>query len=592
MAIQTSYTLTFSDPNKTQTIVVPGTPNGSGKNNYDTSLNLVGPGYTAYGQSIAQNFVKILENFAGPNPPRHSIEGQLWYDTSNPLKKVLRVNNGELSSARWPTANGIYQQAEDPSLQYLQNVKDGDIWVDTSVNQLKIRFGNEWTVVGPSTTNSQNKTGSEVAILEATTGDIYPIIQNWVDGKVVEIISYHDFTPRIVIDGFSSIKAGANLTNKAASKFNGLADRANALEVTRGVIIKATEVLKNKIPSNARQTHTGTFVVESINGLIVKRNSTFPEIRLIADKNNAYITFTGTNAFMKVGLEDSSYMSFNTNGIVGINTPASVLSSSTFALTVTGGASFTSKVKVNAPSGNALELTGAAYVSNNLKVDGGLQVAGKTTVSNTLTVVDIVASTSTANIGTETLPFDRLFVKNIGRAAGPLVNIFGSVTTATYLESNRLFRVEGVVSTTNASVFNGSQNVVFTTTVHRSLISSLSSATSVNSQTYNLMVLNVPTGGASVERITKSDFLSDIYSNIFHTGMIVPFGGSTPPSGWVSCNGAALSTSTPPYVSLFETIGYQYGYSAGNFLVPNMTATTFVSTGSGTGTYLQYIIKI
>jgi microcystin-dependent protein len=106
------------------------------------------------------------------------------------------------------------------------------------------------------------------------------------------------------------------------------------------------------------------------------------------------------------------------------------------------------------------------------------------------------------------------------------------------------------------------------------------------------MVLNVPTGGASVERITKSDFLSDIYSNIFHTGMIVPFGGSTPPSGWVSCNGAALSTSTPPYVSLFETIGYQYGYSAGNFLVPNMTATTFVSTGSGTGTYLQYIIKI
>ena len=141
MAIQNSYTLTFSDPNKTQTIIVPGTPNGSGKNNYDTSLDLVGPGYIAYGQAIAQNFVKILENFSGPNPPIHSIEGQLWYDTSNPLKKVLRVNNGELSSARWPTANGIYQQAEDPSLQYLQNVKDGDIWVDISVNKLKLRFG-------------------------------------------------------------------------------------------------------------------------------------------------------------------------------------------------------------------------------------------------------------------------------------------------------------------------------------------------------------------------------------------------------------------------------------------------------------------
>ena len=71
-----SYTLKFSDPAKaSQTINITGLPEGSGKNNYDTSLDLVGPGYVAYGQAIAQNFVKILENFSGPNPPQNAIEG-------------------------------------------------------------------------------------------------------------------------------------------------------------------------------------------------------------------------------------------------------------------------------------------------------------------------------------------------------------------------------------------------------------------------------------------------------------------------------------------------------------------------------------
>lgn len=606
MAIQYQYTLTFSDPNKNQEIIIPGTPNGSGKNNYDTSLDLVGPGYTAYGQAIAQNFVKVLENFAGPNPPKHAIEGQLWYDTSDPLRKVLRVNNGELSSARWPVANGIYQQSEDPSKQYLQNVKDGDIWVDIASNQLKIRYGEEWTVVGPSTSAAEDKTGVEVAVLEATTGATYPVIQHWIDGKVVEIISYYDFTPRIVIDGFSNLRAGVNLTNKVASKFNGLADRASALEVTRGVLIKATEVLKNKIPANARQTHTGTFVVESINGFAVKRNSSTPEIRIQSDNSAAYISFTATTtattnpAVMRVGLEDHAYVSFrrvnlNENqGKVGINISPYLLSVSSSTVTVNGGVSLSDTlfVSLGNTASNAVVVKGSANIDGNILLSGNASVKGKITASNTLTVVDINASTSTAIIGTETVPFERIFVSNIGREDGPLVNIFGSVTTATYLESARTFRIEGVVSTTNVSNFNGSQNVVFTATAHRSLISTLSTTTSANSSTHKIMVLDESNGATSLQKISKSDFLSDIYTQIFHTGMIIPFGGVTPPSGWVLCNGASLSTSTPPYVSLFETIGYRYGNNAGNFLVPNMTSTTFVSTGSGTGTYLQYIIKI
>ena len=249
----TSYTLNFSDPSKTATISIQGAT----RNNYDTSLDLVGPGYVNYGQSIAQDFLRLLENFSSPNAPINPIEGQLWYDTSNPNRKVLRINNGDTNSSRWPSANGIYQQANDPSVEYSQNLVDGDVWVDTGNTQLKIRYGDAWTLVGPNVSTGNAKTGNETVNLVSNTGDTYPVILNWVNGKVVEIISYNNFTPRTVIDGFGTLAAGTNLTSKVSAKYNGLTDRARSLEISPGVTILATEVLKNKIPAATRQTHQG-----------------------------------------------------------------------------------------------------------------------------------------------------------------------------------------------------------------------------------------------------------------------------------------------------------------------------------------------
>jgi hypothetical protein len=595
MSIQTVYTLTFSDPNKSNTIIVPGITVGTGKNNYDTSLELVGPGYIGYGQSIAQNFVRLLENFSGPIPPQHALEGQLWYDTSDPDRKILRVNNGDLNTSKWPLANGIYQQINDPVTQYLQNVKDGDIWVDTSSNQLKIRYGDEWTLVGPSTSISGNKTGIDAQIIESVTGGSYPIILNWVDGNVVEIISYYEFTPRIVIDGFSLLKPGVNLTSKNSAKFNGLADKASSLEISRGVIIKANEVLKNKIPSASRQIHTGTLVVESVNGLSIKRNGITPELKIYADASNSYITFTGTNAFMRVGLQESSYISFNTNGKVGINTTASFLTANHPTLSVNGGATFSNKVTIttSTTSTSTLDVGGSVNISGNTNIAGTTRILGKATVTDTLTVSDIVAVNSEAEIGSINNPFSYIYVSNIG-TTGTHVNIFGNVTTATSLASNRLFRVEGVVSTTNASVFNGSQNIVFTTTAHKSLITSQTAITATN-DSLTLLVVNTASSSSSLSRISKKNFLSDIYESIFVTGMIVPYGGTTPPNGWAFCSGASVSSADPLYSELFGIIGTRYSSSstvAGNFQIPNLSTATYITTGTSTGTYLKYIIKI
>ena len=59
-----------------------------------TSLILPGRNAVNFGQSIDQNFVNLLQNFANTSPPPSPQQGQLWYDSVNMDLKVY-------DSARW-----------------------------------------------------------------------------------------------------------------------------------------------------------------------------------------------------------------------------------------------------------------------------------------------------------------------------------------------------------------------------------------------------------------------------------------------------------------------------------------------------------
>jgi len=56
-----------------------------------TSITLIGKNYRGYGESLNENFVKILENFSSGTAPSNPIRGQIWYDTVN---EQIKVYNG------------------------------------------------------------------------------------------------------------------------------------------------------------------------------------------------------------------------------------------------------------------------------------------------------------------------------------------------------------------------------------------------------------------------------------------------------------------------------------------------------------------
>ena len=56
--------------------------------NTQTDLSLIGKGYAGYGESIAENFLHLLENFSNTSAPTKPVSGQLWWDSTNSKLKV------------------------------------------------------------------------------------------------------------------------------------------------------------------------------------------------------------------------------------------------------------------------------------------------------------------------------------------------------------------------------------------------------------------------------------------------------------------------------------------------------------------------
>lgn len=418
------YILRFSDRTKTETVQVPSMPPGI--NTVDTSLNLVGRGYPAYGEKIAENFLHLLENFSSPVPPENPIEGQLWYDTSNPRRKVLRIMDGTASATRWPSVSGIYQQGNNPKLSPSAGLKNGDIWVDTVNSQLKIFNNNEWTLVGPLVSSGSAKTGPETWEF---TENIAPfqtrrVILNWVAGQVVSVISSGpQFIPSTYppgMEGFSIIKPGVNLTNKIISSsesylYSGTAENSNKLGN-----VPSTEYVLNNRDQNITSSFTFVSPDDSSGrgryGILLKlfENSGSNQNSI----SSKYIQFYKLS-------NDAIIFNSEQDGSIRLEvagTPTSQIRIEKNLVTVNTSTVINGSLSVgNNISSKTVNVLSTLTVNNNILVGGSLQVTGNTTSSGILYIGTAVGSgagiipnnTSTYDIGSSSKPFRSVYAENV-----------------------------------------------------------------------------------------------------------------------------------------------------------------------------------
>lgn len=194
-----------------------------------TSLGLVGRNYVGYGETQNENYVFLLENFSGNQPPTKALSGQLWYDASN---KVIRVYNG----TDWVAVGNAQAQETEPT------PSQGGLWLKTTTNQLYVSNGTSWNLIGPETAEGFRTTRAVSTVVRNADGSgNRPIIKMILDDEVIAIVSNFAFTISTddEIPGFRVLQKGLTLKTGSVVAGNLIGNSDTATKLKNSVTINS-----------------------------------------------------------------------------------------------------------------------------------------------------------------------------------------------------------------------------------------------------------------------------------------------------------------------------------------------------------------
>jgi len=262
----------------------------------------------------------------------------------------------------------------------------------------------------------------------------------------------------------------------------------------------------------------------------------------IASGSNKFVITDGTSVY---NVTNDTFSNITVEGNADIQGTLSVSGAAVFKSTVTveGAGTFKGDVSV---SGNT-RIGGTVTVAGAVSLASTLSVGGATNLASTVTVVGAAALKSTVTVG--------------GAAN------FGSTVTvegATNLASTVTVVGAGTFKS-NVSV-SGNMNIAGNTSI---------------GGTVTIVGANVQAANA---KVCASAFYGDgsNMTGLLPSGVILPYGASASPTGFLLCNGQSVSRST--YSSLFAVITSLYGDGNGSstFNVPDLRGRFVAGWDAGT----------
>ena len=193
-----------------------------------TSIGLLGRNYVGYGEVQNENFLFLLENFAGTNPPARALEGQTWYDSIN---NKLNTYDG----TNWVPVGAATASENAPS-----GPTEGALWYKISTKQLYVYSNiSGWILVGPEGVSGFGETRIKAAILRDVGSVNHAVLLVLVNDEVLSIHSADTFTINTLdaITGFNELQKGVTLSTNTVLAGNVLGNSTTATRLQTGRFI-------------------------------------------------------------------------------------------------------------------------------------------------------------------------------------------------------------------------------------------------------------------------------------------------------------------------------------------------------------------
>ena len=189
-----------------------------------TSISLLGKNISNYGEYYNNSLIGLLENFASTQQPNAPLIGQLWYDESDGIMKVYSVN-------------GLFERIVPPinNPATPQDSKVGDLWVDTTNDQLKFRSTDaSFMLAAPIYTKNQGKSGFVMKTVLDRNTDSHDVSVMYSNNQIVGVLYHQAFNTLDPneLGGITTVLPGITLNNTLASTVRFFGEATSAVTAT------------------------------------------------------------------------------------------------------------------------------------------------------------------------------------------------------------------------------------------------------------------------------------------------------------------------------------------------------------------------